>query len=351
MLAETTAAPDDGDAIHGGRLNGRHSSKGNQQMNISRFGVLLLACLALPGAACGGSSTEPGPDVPEVKTTHISAAKGGTVAAPDGTSLAIPAGALDADADITLSVGAASNGAKSSVYTFGPDGLKFTKPATLSIKTAGLTPPSGQALALAVLDGTTWTPVEGSTVAGDTVAAPILHFSQYSIVFSDSSAFAALCAANAAAFMACGGDPTGVWKLSEVCPGAGSLLDECLDKTPATGKFKWTSAAENGLVYTFSGGNTWETSMFDFLLAFTMDSSCVPCSAFDGSNNAPSCTASGTECNCTYMGTNPGETTTYSISGTSITNGSSMKATEFCVKGTELWMRDDNGTIARLAKQ
>lgn len=321
-------------------------------MNISRFGILLLASLALPGAACSSSSTEPGPDTPATTTTHISAAEGGTVTASDGTSLAIPAGALAADADITLSVGAAGNGAKSSVYTFGPDGLKFTKPATLAVKTAGLTPPSGQALALAVLDGTTWTPLEGSKVAGDTVSAPILHFSQYSIVFSDSSAFAALCAANAAAFMACGGDPTGVWKLSEICPGAGSLLDECLDKTPATGKFKWTSAAEDGLVYTFSGGTTWETSTFDFLLGFTVESSCVPCAAFDGANG-PGCTpsADGTICDCTYMGTNPGGSTTYTIAGSKITNGSSMQATEFCVQGSDLWMRDDNGTIAHLAKQ
>jgi hypothetical protein len=323
-------------------------------MNISRFGILLLACLALPGVACSSSPSDTGAGgSPAVKTTtHISAAEGGTVKAEDGTSLVIPPGALEADADITLAVGAASNGAKSSVYTFGPDGLKFTKPATLSIKTAGLTAPSGQALALAVLDGTTWTPLDGSMVASDAVSAPILHFSQYAIIFSDNSAFTALCAANNAAFTACGGDPTGAWKLTEVCPGAGaSLIQECTDKSSITGKTKWTSAAEDGLVYTFSGGNTWQISSFDFVFGFTVESSCVACSVFGSGPNGPNCAAIGTICDCTYTGTNPGGTSKYTISGTSLVDGSSMQASEFCVKPSELWIRDSNGTLLRLAKQ
>jgi hypothetical protein len=322
-------------------------------MKISRFGVLLLAGLALPGVACSSSPSDSGTggSAPVAKTTHISAADGGTVTAPDGTSLVIPAGALAADADITLGVGAAGNGAKSSVYTFGPDGLQFTKPATLSIKTAGLTPPAGQALALAVLDGTTWTPLAGSTVAGDAVSAPILHFSQYALVFSDNSAFTALCAANNAGFTACGGDPTGAWKLTEVCPGAGaSLIQACTDKSPVTGKFKWTSAAEDGLVYTFSGGNTWQISPFAFDFAFSVESSCVACSIFDGSNGA-NCTVNGTSCDCTYKATNPGGSIKYTISGTNLVDATSMETSEFCVKPTELWIRDSNGTIVRLIKQ
>ena len=263
----------------------------------------------------------------------------------------IPAGALAADADITLGVGAASNGAKSSVYTFGPDGLKLTKPATLSIKTAGLTPAADQVLTLAVLDGTTWTPLEGSMVVGDAVSAPITHFSQYAIVFSDNSAFTALCAANNAAFTACGGDPTGAWKLTEVCPGPGaSLIQACTDESSVTGKFKWTSAAEDGLVYTFSGGNTWQISSFDFDFAFSVESSCVACSIFDGSNGA-NCTVSGTICDCTYKATNPGGSTKYTVSGTTLVDSTSMHASEFCVKPTELLIRDSNGTFVRLVKQ
>jgi len=62
---------------------------------------------------------------------------GGTVELPDGPKLAIPAGALPAGSEVTLSIETTPTkgpqGTASMVYKFGPEGTKFEKPVPISI--------------------------------------------------------------------------------------------------------------------------------------------------------------------------------------------------------------------------
>ncbi len=94
-------------------------------------------------AACGAPTHEVASHY--VKSQLISASKGGTITvgqADDpvlaGTSIVIPAGALPADTTVTIAEGAtrvAPAGAQTAgpVATFGPDGTKFSTPATITL--------------------------------------------------------------------------------------------------------------------------------------------------------------------------------------------------------------------------
>ena len=116
-------------------------------------------------------------------STRISAAAGGIVADPSGrTSLSIPPGALAKDTDITLAITPKSSSALVEISDFGPDGLTFLKPATLSIKGDAALAPSGKSLAIAVGEGAEFKPIEGSTYANGAATASITHFSKYTLV-------------------------------------------------------------------------------------------------------------------------------------------------------------------------
>ncbi len=87
-----------------------------------------LAVVALVG--CGGGTKKTG----GVATTATIGPLGGVVQMPGGPTLAIVPNALTADTTITVQARTTGlAGALSTVYDFGPAGLSFTRPATLSI--------------------------------------------------------------------------------------------------------------------------------------------------------------------------------------------------------------------------
>jgi hypothetical protein len=176
------------------------------------------ACDSGSGGGGGGGGNAAGDDV----TKTVTAADGGTVATPSGDAkLDIPAGALPADTEITVK-GLDTAGMPdesdlgSAAYEFGPDGLKFNAPVTLTLKLDGEVPAETKAV-LAVLEGGKWAQIDGSTVAGGAVSAPVTHFSTYVIIFIDDKAVVTTLECEGYEFSPCGGDPTGNWTVKDVC--------------------------------------------------------------------------------------------------------------------------------------
>ena len=156
---------------------------------MSKLGMIVLA-MAVTGftgiIACSSDSSTS--TTPAGSGTHITASKGGTVSDPSGTAtLTIPAGALDKDTDISLKVLAASGGALTSVYEFGPDGTTFKTPATLAIKADATLAPAGKTLAVGIGSGGSFVALEGSTFQGGVVSAPVPHFTGFAVVATGGS--------------------------------------------------------------------------------------------------------------------------------------------------------------------
>ena len=139
-------------------------------------------------------------------THQVSAAQGGAITSPSGgLTLSIPPGALTKDTDITVEELVAGEGpVLGPTYQLGPTGLKFQKPATLTLRFKPADIPEGfekedVAITEAQPQGNSGAPdATGSVqsdliataglsyleskvnVAAGTVSAPIEHFSRYS---------------------------------------------------------------------------------------------------------------------------------------------------------------------------
>src|SRR4051812_19660485 len=98
---------------------------------MARTAAVWLVLLLSIGCKKSGGSSSIGPS-------------GGIVSLGDGTSVAIPEGALTRSVDISISQSLgkaqAPAGALTSVYKFGPEGTTFLKPVTIN-----LTVPAGTA--------------------------------------------------------------------------------------------------------------------------------------------------------------------------------------------------------------
>ena len=103
------------------------------------LGLLLIGLLA----GCGGNSGEgTSASSPPATVTQTVGSAGGTVSLPTGkVSLTIPPGALSTDTSITIT--AMSNaGSAGAVYQFGPSGLIFNQPVTVTLSVdSSLLPP------------------------------------------------------------------------------------------------------------------------------------------------------------------------------------------------------------------
>jgi len=159
------------------------------------FGLLGLLLAAIGGAPGSKSISQ-----------QVSAAQGGTVTSPSGgLTLSIPPGALAKDTDITVEELAPGEGpAIGPTYDLKPTGLKFQKPATLTLRFKPADIPEGfekedVAITEVKPQGNSGVPdATGSVqsdliataglnflesevnVAAGTVSAPIEHFSRYS---------------------------------------------------------------------------------------------------------------------------------------------------------------------------
>ena len=168
-------------------------------------GALLVAATAL--AACEAGVTPTATESPAIRAAtvtingvrllerlpgrHLEAASsalatvtpgsGGTVALADG-SLSVPAGAVGETVTITMEADPELH-----AYAFGPSGLEFRSPATLTIsvdeatlRDAGIDP-DRLAVAGASDDEDDWTAIGGSYDDG-AVTASLHHFSRYGLI-------------------------------------------------------------------------------------------------------------------------------------------------------------------------
>ncbi len=167
------------------------------------------------------SDTNDNGEAAGVKET-ITAAEGGTVELEDGSaSLAIPAGALAEDTEISIDpinkgdlVDAANLG--SNGIELGPDGTQFSSPVALTLALEGEVP-EGKEAVIAVLNGTEWETIEGSSAADGSVTADITHFSTYVIRFVDGNIVVTTPECETLDFTPCGGDVVGRWVLQDMC--------------------------------------------------------------------------------------------------------------------------------------
>jgi hypothetical protein len=133
------------------------------------LGAIVAACSSTTGQSPTGTGTTSSQQIgPAGGSVHF-----------EGATLDVPAGAVTADTTITItsSTGSAPSGttASSPIYVFGPEGLTFSKAATVHIDFTG----SGTHAAIM------WSKVGGvgfdslsTSVQGQTAASPVTHFSQ-----------------------------------------------------------------------------------------------------------------------------------------------------------------------------
>lgn len=330
-----------------------------------RFRVL-AASLALAAGAlatlpgCSSDPAAPAAAAPTKTTVKISAAQGGTVADPQGRgSLVIPPGALAADVEISLEVAAASGDAKSEVFTFGPDGLKFTKPATLSVKAGALAAPEGMTAVLAVQENGKWTPLAGSKVEGGTATGQVEHFSSFAIVFIDGKAVVQPSAAcpDLEKFNACGGNPVGTWRYGITCAQGSLGADPFQGKCPtykATFDLKYErDVVIDATTIVVKAGKETITSVQEIPLSCVAELAITDCASLQSKllKDAGTCAdKGGGVCTCTQVDTKDkpdGTPITYTKNGGQLTLNEADKppqAVDFCVQGP-----GDSELLARTA--
>lgn len=336
---------------------------------VASTGVV-IACSSDDSGGGGGTSSS-------TTTVRVSAATGGTVADPTGkTKLDIPPGALAADTDITLSVLPKSGAAVVDVSEFGPDGLQFLKPVTLTIKGDAALAPQGKTLAVAVNEGADFKAVGGSSYANGAASATIMHFSRYTLVVVDGKAILqppATCAAARSGFTPCGGDPTGTWTFAEFCLPEGAIgnLQNCPELT-AEGDIAFNrEAIFDGKNLTITAGTIVSSSTINYpLVCFNRDpdggaprdSGINDCATlqnefFTKKGSPGTCTDKGGGiCACSEppkTESQPEEKQTYTISGTTLTttkSDGSTSTSEFCVNGNLLTAKapDKDGKAGQL---
>ena len=138
---------------------------------------------------------------------------------PGGTAtLSIPGGSLKADTDITLAT-SPRRATPRRASRLGSDGTQFSPAASLVIKVPStVTVPTGMTPTLATYDGTKWAAIEGSTFANGQVTGPVAHFSKFTVIFVNGQVVVTnSCSDIVTQFVACGGDVTGTWNLTDFC--------------------------------------------------------------------------------------------------------------------------------------
>lgn len=170
----------------------------------NHFLILPFLVLTTLVASCsGGGNSSGGVDNAEASESLTAPAseEDSTLHFTNGLTLEIPAGALEADTEITVSVLSSTptgaDDAVGSVYSFAPEGLEFLKAVTLSIpyNTASFGE-SSPALAFSTKDDSTVFEQLDTTINGDaTLSASISHFSMaYAAPFSTDLATCGLLA-------------------------------------------------------------------------------------------------------------------------------------------------------------
>ncbi len=312
-------------------------------------GTLAAVWAALRVLSCGGDSADPNgtpdPDVGGSFSQAIVATTGGTVATGQGWgSLAIPAGALGQDTEVTLSPSPAADGSITSVYVVAPEGMVFTPAARLSIVYDG-DPGTGREAVLARWVDGAWKAIEGSGASEGRLAGDIPGAGRYAGILANVTAPQAVdCAKVKAGFTPCGGAIPGTWRLLGACAdGAPFTLPPPVYCPTRTGTW---SLEQTGIV------DFTETSESVFLernvrvSTFQAPASCFPdgqsCKATAIVDEfATTCSKQGDGCLCDGVHMNPAvptDPTTLGIVGDELVlvdeKGTETSRQPFCVNGS-----------------
>lgn len=309
-----------------------------------QFGLLALATLAFHLVACGdgGSSSKSNavvPDVGESASQLLKAQDGGELTLKD-VRLQVPSEALSEDLEISVDVEDSKSvpdrdRVVGPVYNFGPDGTQFNKDAKLELPLPRL-PGKKEQARIAWLDeaNNKWVPLSASKRSGDRLAAPVKHFTRFTITFdpiADGGSASGVCAAE---FDACGGDLDGTWDFSDACI-AGEVTPP-VDVGPCAGLSTTFNIGISGSV-TFSEGSMSGTQVTDLESKVVIPLSCLPsgtsCSDLQASESGDNCEIVQSEPNQTEM-----IDQTYTVDGSSLVFDDGTEA-EYCVRGDTLTVR------------
>jgi hypothetical protein len=316
--------------------------------------------LALGSAvACSSSdddkstgSNQTGSEQPGTASADITAADGGDVAL-GAAKLSIPGGALDDDTTVTVASSKPSSdlpdasSVQGLVYDFGPTGTTFNAPVALTLPATA--PGTGKEAVIAYLDETTnsWQDLDTAAVKNGTVTTEITHFSTYVVRIRNTSVDTGGGAVDCS-FTACGGDPTGVWKVADACisgDGAGPFGDQCPD-----GTFDINLNAGGSLTIE-NGRYTWDLTLSGSA-SIDIPADCIDaigggqikaCTDFEDSGSGWTCSGGlTTKCSCDV----PIDSSTETSSGTLEVKGTQAIGTpdgdtagtpsDFCVSGNTL---------------
>jgi len=166
--------------------------------------LLVLAALPFTFACQGatqssGRSSGTGLGGPTGGSTisQVVGPSGGTVSAPDGTSVQVPAGAVTSNVTITLTPNPSAPAPSGMLwvgtpYVFGPEGTQFALPVTVVLAFAPASIPTGESASQVVVEtapaGSTSYISRGGTLADSThVRATTTHFSTFGPGIDDSA--------------------------------------------------------------------------------------------------------------------------------------------------------------------
>jgi len=145
-------------------------------------------------AACSEKSAYPQPsqfgNPTGASRNLVIGAAGGSLTSADGLlTLTVPAGALSADVDLSITpITNTAPGGQGTAYRLGPDGLTFFVPATLTFQVASLAQPI-DTLSVTFQDGSAYwlrLPTSRDPVA-TTITASTLHLSDWTVTTASSS--------------------------------------------------------------------------------------------------------------------------------------------------------------------
>lgn len=146
----------------------------------------------------------------------VTAAEGGQVTIKD-VRIDIPAGALAVDTTVTaetLDADEMPGAVASTVIDFGPDGLQFQTPVTLTFDYSG-SGPEGATPKLAFLEAGQWTVLSDSRVENGKVVATTTHFTPFAVIWEGGQQAGGGC--EEMPFTACGGNIEGAWEFELGC--------------------------------------------------------------------------------------------------------------------------------------
>jgi len=309
-----------------------------------------------PGAGEGGTSATAMNSI----SKDINAEDGGEVVLGDA-SLSIPGGSLAGDTTVTLETSSPSSDLpdagtlKGLLYDFGPDGTEFTKPAALTLPSAG-TPGADEEAVIAWLDEDKGAWQDLATTVNDdgSLTAEITHFTKFVVRFNGV-------VQSDCGFSACGGDVVGTWTVTGVCAVADALVEQVCPSGTAELDLALTGTA------TFADDGT---STTDFTskatITYTLTAECLmniaggmlpaDCESLskeaDPANDEGPTTCTGDpSVSCTCVEEQPEKTETktgtYTVDGSTMTTtddgDSEAKTLEFCVNGKEARFQQTDG--------